>query len=387
MNDQARQVVVLGATGSVGSNTLEVIAGSGGKLQAIGLTAHHQLDRLVELARLHSPQWIVASDPAAAQQQDWDALPAGTELMTGEEGIRQLVSEPSVDVVLSAIVGSAGLIGTWAALQAGKTVALANKETLVMAGSLVTKLAAEHGGRIVPVDSEHSAIFQLLEGNRREDLKRIILTASGGPFRQWTWEQIEQATVEDALAHPTWEMGPKITVDSATMMNKALEIIEARWLFDIPVDQIEVVIHPQSVVHSLVEFRDGSTLAQLGPPDMKLPIQYALSYPHRWEGPAERLDLSAPLQFDFSPPDLDRFPALELGREVARMGGTAGAVLNAANESAVAEFLERRLEFTNIVLACRAVLEQHDFDPDPTLERLIELDHWARQEIKTWNCR
>jgi 1-deoxy-D-xylulose-5-phosphate reductoisomerase len=386
MNDQARQVVVLGATGSVGSNTLEVIAGSGGKLQAVGLTAHHQLDRLVELARLHSPQWIVASDPAAAQQQDWDALPAGTELMTGEEGIRQLVSEPSVDVVLSAIVGSAGLIGTWAALQAGKTVALANKETLVMAGSLVTKLAAEHGGRIVPVDSEHSAIFQLLEGNRREDLQRIILTASGGPFRQWTWEQIEQATVEDALAHPTWEMGPKITVDSATMMNKALEIIEARWLFDIPEDQIEVVIHPQSVVHSLVEFRDGSTLAQLGPPDMKLPIQYALSYPHRWKGPAERLDLSAPLQFDFSPPDLDRFPALELGREVARMGGTAGAVLNAANESAVAEFLERRLEFTNIVLACRAVLEQHDFEPDPTLERLIELDHWARQEIKTWNC-
>jgi 1-deoxy-D-xylulose-5-phosphate reductoisomerase len=387
MNHQARQVVVLGSTGSIGRNTLEVINASGGKLRACGLTAHHQLDRLLVQSQEYLPQWIVASDAQTASQHDWDALPAGTELLVGEEGIRQLVREPSVDVVLSAIVGSAGLIGTWEALEAGKTVALANKETLVMAGSLVTRLAAEQGGKIIPVDSEHSAIFQILKDKGVEEVRRIILTASGGPFREWTREQIKQVTVEDALSHPTWEMGPKITVDSATMMNKALEIIEARWLFDIPVDKIDVVIHPQSLVHSLVEYRDGSTLAQLSPPDMKLPIQYALSYPQRWEGPAEPMDWSTPLQLDFSPPDPDRFPALELGRQVARQGGTAGAVLNAANESAVAEFLEGRLEFINIVPACRAVLDQHDFDPHPSLDRLVQLDHWAREETKKWISR
>ncbi|MEE2989617.1 MAG: 1-deoxy-D-xylulose-5-phosphate reductoisomerase [Planctomycetota bacterium] len=387
MNHQGRQVVVLGSTGSIGRNTLEVIHASGEKLRASGLTAHHQLDRLLLQSQEHLPRWIVASDAETASTHDWDALPDGTELLVGEEGIRQLVREPSVDVVLSAIVGSAGLIGTWEALEAGKTVALANKETLVMAGSLVTRLAAEQGGKIIPVDSEHSAIFQVLQDKGVEQVRRIILTASGGPFREWTREQIKQVTVEDALSHPTWEMGPKITVDSATMMNKALEIIEARWLFDIPVDQIDVVIHPQSLVHSLVEYRDGSTLAQLSPPDMKLPIQYALSYPQRWEGPAELLDWSSSFQLDFSPPDPDRFPALELGRQVARQGGTAGAVLNAANESAVAEFLEGRLEFIHIVPACRAVLEQHDFDPHPSLDRLVQLDHWAREETKKWISR
>ena len=387
MNHQGRQVVVLGSTGSIGRNTLEVIHASGEKLRASGLTAHHQLDRLLLQSQEHLPRWIVASDAETASTHDWDALPAGIELLVGEEGIRQLVREPSVDVVLSAIVGSAGLIGTWEALEAGKTVALANKETLVMAGSLVTRLAAEQGGKIIPVDSEHSAIFQVLQDKGVEQVRRIILTASGGPFREWTREQIKQVTVEDALSHPTWEMGPKITVDSATMMNKALEIIEARWLFDIPVDQIDVVIHPQSLVHSLVEYRDGSTLAQLSPPDMKLPIQYALSYPQRWEGPAELLDWSSSFQLDFSPPDPDRFPALELGRQVARQGGTAGAVLNAANESAVAEFLEGRLEFIHIVPACRAVLEQHDFDPHPSLDRLVQLDHWAREETKKWISR
>ncbi len=387
MNDQARQIVVLGSTGSIGTNALQVIAASGGKLHACGLTAHHQLDRLQEQAKIHAPKWIVASDADMAAACDWKTLPPGTELLVGEEGIRQLVGEPSVDIVLSAIVGSAGLMGTWDALQAGKTVALANKETLVMAGSLMTSLAAERGAKIVPVDSEHSAIFQLLQDRGCQDVKRLILTASGGPFREWTRDQLKQVTVEDALAHPTWEMGPKITVDSATMMNKALEIIEARWLFDIPVEQIDVVIHPQSLVHSLVEYRDGSTLAQLSPPDMKLPIQYALSYPERWEGPADQLDWSSPFALDFIPPDPDRFPALEVGRQVARQGGTAGAVLNAANESAVAEFLEGRLEFIQIVPACRSVLEQHDFEPEPSLDRLIQLDQWARQEIKKWISR
>ncbi|MCP3693780.1 MAG: 1-deoxy-D-xylulose-5-phosphate reductoisomerase, partial [Planctomycetaceae bacterium] len=213
----------------------------------------------------------------------------------------------------------------------------------------------------------------------------IILTASGGAFRDYTPEQLQQVSVEDALTHPTWDMGPKITVDSATMMNKALEIIEARWLFDVPVEQIEVVIHRQSIVHSLVEFTDGSTMAQMSPPDMKLPIQYALSYPDRWSAATEKMDFSRAFQLDFQPPDPERFPALELGREVARQGGTAGAVLNAANEAAVAEFLAGRLEFINIVPACRAVLEHHEFDASPTLEQLEAIDAWARKEITRWN--
>jgi 1-deoxy-D-xylulose-5-phosphate reductoisomerase len=244
--------------------------------------------------------------------------------------------------------------------------------------------AARSGTRILPVDSEHSAVFQALQAGRREDLKRIVLTASGGPFREDPREQMERVTVEQALAHPTWDMGPKITIDSATMMNKALEIIEARWLFDLSSDQIDVVVHPQSVVHSFVEFQDGSMIAQLSPPDMKLPIQYALTYPHRCPSPAAKLDWREALQLDFFPPDEQRFPALRVGREVAERGGTAGAVLNAANEAAVRAFLDRRLRFTKIVPACEAILNHHDFEPSPSLERLWELDAWARKEIDTW---
>jgi 1-deoxy-D-xylulose-5-phosphate reductoisomerase len=304
--------------------------------------------------------------------------------LTGPAGIEQIASHKDVDVVVSSIVGSAGLTGAWAAVESGKTLALANKETLVMAGPLVMEKAAQCEATIVPVDSEHSAVFQALQTGRREDLGRIILTASGGPFREHTREQLEKATVKEALAHPTWDMGPKITVDSATMMNKALEIIEARWLFDLDPDQIDIVIHPQSVVHSLVEFKDGSVLAQLSPPDMKLPIQYALSYPQRWECPAAKLDLGGDLTLEFCPPDEERFPAIALGHDVARRGGTAGAVLNAANEAAVAGFLEGQLRFMEIVPACRTVLDSHNFDPNPTLDQLLELDAWARKETQKW---
>jgi 1-deoxy-D-xylulose-5-phosphate reductoisomerase len=225
-----------------------------------------------------------------------------------------------------------------------------------------------------------------MEAGRRQDVKRIILTASGGPFRRHTAAQLAQVSVAEALAHPTWDMGPKITIDSATMMNKALEIIEARWLFDLEPDQIDVVVHPQSIVHSLVEFCDGSIMAQLSPPDMKLPIQYALTYPERRNCPSPKLDLATAMSLDFEPPDVDRFPAIGLGHEVARVGGTAGAVLNAANEAAVAGFLGGQLSFTEIVPACRAVLNNHHFDASPTLERLIELDSWARQEVTRWVC-
>jgi 1-deoxy-D-xylulose-5-phosphate reductoisomerase len=271
-------------------------------------------------------------------------------------------------------------------LDAGKTVALANKETLVTAGPLVMELARRRGSTLLPVDSEHSAVFQALQAGRAGEVSRIVLTASGGPFLRYSQDQLRQVTVDQALNHPNWDMGPKITVDSATMMNKALEIIEARWLFDIPAEQIEVVVHPQSIVHSMVEFIDGSVVAQLSPPDMKLPIQYALSWPERTPGPAERMDWRAPWSLEFEPPDLERFPALSLGYEAARAGGTAGAVLNAANEAAVAAFLDRRLPFHEIVPACRAVLDHHSFDNSPTLTRLLELDGWARQEIAKWKA-
>jgi 1-deoxy-D-xylulose-5-phosphate reductoisomerase len=289
-----------------------------------------------------------------------------------------------VEVVLAAIVGSAGLTGTWAAVDAGKTVALANKETLVMAGPQVMRRARERGATILPVDSEHSAVFQAIQCGRRSEIKRIILTASGGPFRNSSRIEMERATVTEALSHPTWQMGKKITIDSATMMNKALEIVEARWLFDLAPEQIDVVVHPQSIVHSLVEFVDGSTIAQLSPPDMKLPIQYALTWPDRAPSPARKLDLAQSLQLDFEPPDEERFPALRLGREVAAAGGTAGAVMNAANEAAVASFLAGEMSFTEIVPACRAVLESHTFSAEPTLDELLKLDAWARQEIKQW---
>jgi 1-deoxy-D-xylulose-5-phosphate reductoisomerase len=364
---------------------LEVVAASQGRLEIVGLAAHSSVQQLDEQARQFEPSWVVAADADSAANHQW-TIPASTRRYTGAEHIARLVQEDDVDIVVAAIVGSAGLQSALAALEAGKTVALANKETLVMAGPLVTQLARERNATILPVDSEHSAIFQALQcrGGAVDEVSRIILTASGGPFREYTRDQLDHVTVEQALAHPTWEMGPKITVDSATMMNKALEIIEARWLFDISPKKIVVVIHPQSVVHSMVEYCDGSVMAQLSPPDMKLPIQYALSFPERWPSTAARLNLEEPWQLEFFPPDLDRFPALKLGFEAAERGGTTGAVLNAANEAAVAEFLAGRLPFRQIVPSCRKVLDQHNFDPQPTLDELIDIDRWARQEVLRW---
>jgi 1-deoxy-D-xylulose-5-phosphate reductoisomerase len=293
---------------------------------------------------------------------------------------------PEVDVVLAAIVGAVGLESTWAAVEAGKIVALANKESLVLGSERLVKLAAQSGARLLPVDSEHSAVFQALACGRKEEVSRIILTASGGPFRNWSPAELSNVTIEEALAHPTWNMGPKITVDSATMMNKALEVIEARWLFGFDCERIGVLIHPQSIVHSLVEFVDGSVIAQLSQPDMKLPIQYALEYPARRPCPASKLDWSVRQVLEFEPPDLDRFPALVLGYDAARAGGTAGAVLNAANEAAVQAFLEGELHFTEIVHACRSVLDNHHFNPTPTLDELYQVDQWARQEVTHWVC-
>jgi 1-deoxy-D-xylulose-5-phosphate reductoisomerase len=363
---------------------MEVVAASGGQLRVAGISANRSCQQLLDQAQRVQPDWVVVADEDCGRRFDWSGLPAGTELIFGASGLERIAADERTDIVVASIVGSAGLAGAWAAVQAGKTLALANKETLVMAGPLVMALAEQTGARIVPVDSEHSAVFQALQAGRREDLSRVVLTASGGPFREMTHQQLQNVTVEQALDHPTWEMGPKITVDSATMMNKALEIIEARWLFDLRPDQIDVVVHPQSIVHSLVEFKDGSVVAQLSPPDMKLPIQYALSYPERWECPAARLEFGSEFKLEFFPPDMDRFPALALGHDVAAQGGTAGSVLNAANEAAVDAFLGGQLRFTEIVSACKSVLENHAYDPNPSLEQLIELDAWARKEIQKW---
>jgi len=387
MSKDVTHVAVLGSTGSIGRNTLEVMAASEGRLRAVSLAAYGNTALLLQQACSVRPRRIAVVDPTAAQRQDWSLLPPAIELSVGPESVLRLAADPEVDVVVCAIVGSAGLRSTWAALEAGKTVALANKESLVVAGPLITDLARRKKTNILPVDSEHSAIFQALQAGRREEVVRVLLTASGGPFRTFSLQQLTEVTVAEALAHPTWSMGPKITIDSATLMNKALEIVEARWLFDLRPEQICVVIHPQSIVHSMVEYRDGSVIAQLGPPDMKLPIQYALTWPERRPGPAAKLDWSQVMEFRFEPPDYERFPALKLGQEVAAAGGTAGAVLNGANEAAVAAFLEGRLAFHQIVPLCQAVVQRHHFESCPSLEQVIEADRWAREEVLHWTMQ
>lgn len=377
-------MVVLGSTGSIGTSALDVAAALPDRIEIAGLVAHSKWELLAEQCRRFRPRAAVLTDPAAFAAADRSGFPAETELLSGPDAVCRLASAPDVDVVLSAVVGAAGLTGTWAALDAGKTVALANKETLVVGGSLVTELAKRRGATLLPVDSEHSAIFQALTGHAAADVERVVLTASGGPFRGRTACQLDDVTPADALKHPTWVMGPKITVDSATLMNKALEVIEARWLFDLRAEQIDVIVHPESIIHSFVEFVDGSVLAQLSPPDMRLPIQLAFTHPHRVPGPAKRVDWKTLANLRFEPPDREAFPALDLGFEVARAGGTAGAVLNAANEAAVARFLNDDLRFPDIARCCRAVLSAHDFDPNPTLSRLTELDGWARHEVARW---
>ena len=383
---QSQSIAVLGSTGSIGTSCLDVIRQHPDRLRAAGLVAHRSVERLCQQVAEFRPQWAVIGAEEIAVPPMASKGISETNWHRGLECVADLIRQSDIDIVVSAMVGAAGLPATWAAVDAGKRVALANKESLVVAGSLIMERARQTGATIIPVDSEHSAIFQCLQTGRSQDLRRIVLTASGGPFRGFSSEQLKSVTPEMALKHPTWNMGPKISVDSATMMNKALEIIEARWLFNLAADEIDVVVHPQSIVHSLVEYIDGSVIAQLSPPDMKLPIQYALSYPERTAGVARRLDLTQSMRLEFDPPDVERFPALALGWEVARLGGTAGAVLNAANEAAVAGFLVGDIGFGDIVPACRSVLEHHQFDPRPTLDELLKLDQWARQEVLRWVC-
>ena len=382
--ERPRRVALLGSTGSIGTSTLDVVRHLPDRLKVVGLAANSRWEQLAEQCREFRPRIAVICEPGVYAKADRTLFPKETELLYGEEGVRRLVTESDVDVVVSAVVGAAGLAGTWAALDAGKTVALANKETLVVGGPLVTELAARRGAKLLPVDSEHSAIFQALTGHTARDVTRVVLTASGGPFRGRRAADLAAVTPQEALRHPTWQMGPKITIDSATLMNKALEVIEARWLFGLAAEQIDVIVHPESVVHSFVEFADGSVLAQLSPPDMRLPIQLALLHPERVGGPAKRLDWSKLSALHFEQADRETFAALDLGFEVARRGGTCGVVLNAANEAAVGRFLANDLAFLDVARCCRAVLDSHDYEPRPTLERLLALDAWARQEVSRW---
>lgn len=379
-----KRIAVLGSTGSIGTSCLDVLPGLSDRLELVGIAAHSRWRELAQQAQQFKPRVAVVGDARLQSEVQLDAFPAMTEVKFGPDAVAELAAANDVDIVLGAIVGAAGLKSAWAAAEAGKTIAIANKETLVVAGPQVVDLASKTGAKLIPVDSEHSAIFQALQAGQRKDVKRVILTSSGGPFRTYSREQLATVTKEAALKHPKWVMGPKITIDSATLMNKALEVIEAKWLFGLEAEQIEVVVHPQSVVHSFVEFNDGSVIAQLSPPDMKLPIQYALTWPDRVECPAPKMDWSSVWKLDFEPPKRDLFPALELGFEVARRGGTCGAVLNAANEVAVDRFLAGQLNFTDIPAACRAVLDAHNFDPSPSLSELLRLDAWARQETLLW---
>ncbi len=381
-SSRGRRLVVLGSTGSIGVNTLSVVdhlnaeSADSGPYRVVGLAAGQRVDALIEQAHRFDVEAVAAADPAA-QSRLARELP-NVEVFTGPDSAFAMVEAVAATDLCAAMVGSAGLPATLAAIRRGWTIHLANKETLVAAGPLVAPLVRRHGATILPVDSEHSAIFQCLGGRESASVKRIVLTASGGPFRNTPPEQMREASVEQALAHPTWRMGPKITIDSATMMNKALEVIEAHWLFGLPPEQIEVIIHPQSVVHSFVEFEDNSILAQIGPPDMKTPIQCALTWPDRRGGCSEPLDWSKLSGWVFEPPDRTKFPALQLAYDVIEAGGTAGAVFNAANEQAVAAFLEGRIRFGRIVDVVAEALSAARIRPVDSLDCVLEADRAAR---------
>jgi 1-deoxy-D-xylulose-5-phosphate reductoisomerase len=374
----ARKIVILGSTGSIGRQALEVVRQFPEKMRVVGLAAGRNWELLAAQVREFAPDAVAVAGREGSEKLA-AVLGAGPrpQIFSGPEGLCEIAALPGADLVLAAVSGVAGLLPVVAAIRAGKDIALANKETLVAAGEFVTGLAAARGVRILPVDSEHSAVWQCLQGAPPGRVAKIILTASGGPFLKEPAD-LRTVTVEKALAHPNWKMGRKVTVDSATLMNKGLEVIEARWLFGLNYDQIQVVIHPQSIVHSLVEFVDGSTLAQLGVPDMRIPIQYALTYPERWEARFPRLNWNEARQLTFSPPDTGRFPCLALALAAGREGGTMPAVLNAANEVAVEAFLSGKAGFLAIPEIVERVMNAHRVFPAERLEDVLAADRWAR---------
>ena len=374
-----KQIAILGSTGSIGTQTLDVVRQHPEEFSVYALSAHRSLDLLIQQALEFNPAVVCIADENLYQPLREALSDLPIQVMAGEKAIAEMVTMPAIDVVVAAMVGYAGLRPTIEAIKANKTIALANKETLVVAGEIICRLAQRHKVSILPVDSEHSAIFQSLVGENMASVEKLLVTASGGPFRSFTYEQMQDVTAAQALQHPNWEMGAKITIDSASMMNKGFEVIEARWLFDIPVEKIQVLVHPQSVVHSAVQFVDGSVKAQLGTPDMRMPIQYALTYPQRWQSNVPRLDLFATKQLTFEEPDLQRFPNLRLAYEAMAKGGNMPCVLNAANEVVNLAFREAKCGFLQMSEVIERTMETIDFIAQPTYEDYVQTDKLARK--------
>ena len=371
-----KRITILGSTGSIGRSTLDVISRNSSQFKVVALAAGRNIDLLEEQIRIFRPEIAAVADGQTAEELARRVN--GIRIRFGPEGVSEVASHDAADLVISAIVGAAGLVPTITAVRAGKDIGLANKEALVMAGSIVMEEARRSGVRIIPVDSEHSAVYQCLEGRQRAEIQRIVLTASGGPFVNREKHELDHITAEDALKHPNWSMGRKISIDSATLMNKGLEVIEACWLFDVEPDRVDVLIHPQSIVHALVEFRDRTLLAQMSMPDMRAPIAYALSWPERVETPIHGLELDRIGTLTFRKPDHDSFPCLSFAYEAIRAGGTVPAVMNAANEAAVHAFLNKRIGFNDIPSVIRRTVKEHTANTSPTLEEVLSADTWAR---------
>lgn len=377
-----KKISILGSTGSIGTQTLDVVRANKDKFEVVAISANSSIDLLLEQIKEFRPKYVAVYNENSAKKLK-EMIPSNIkiEVLSGMEGLKIISSLNEIDVLLTAIVGMIGLVPTLCAIRNGKDIALANKETLVCAGSLVMSESKKYGVNILPVDSEHSAIFQCLNGEQNKEIEKIILTASGGPFRGKKRGELIHITKNEALKHPNWDMGRKISIDSSTLMNKGLEVIEAKWLFGIEASDIDVVVHPQSIIHSMVQFIDSSVMAQLGCPDMKLPIQYALSYPDRIVSDFERLDLTKLMTLTFGKPDMDTFPCLKLAYDTLKMGGTYSAVLNSANEVLVNEFLEDKIGFYDIPYYIEKTLEKHSSITNPTLEEILEVDKWTRESV------
>ena len=378
--EDMKKISILGSTGSIGVNALDVVRRFRDQFKVIGLAAGRNVDLLREQALEFHPKVVSVAEPTALAGLRADLESAGIQVLCGQEGLVEIATHPDADIVLSALVGAQGFLPTLHAISAGKDVALANKETLVVAGPIISREVAKKKTRLLPVDSEHSAIWQCLQGENRSTVRKLILTASGGPFFNRQLSTFDSIRVHEALAHPNWRMGRKITIDSATLMNKGLEMIEAHYLFDESPEKLEVIIHPQSIIHSMVEFIDGSVIAQLGISDMRMPIQFAITHPERWENDLPSVNLAQIGKLEFFEPDLRKFPCLKLAQNALQTGGTMTAVLNASNEIAVENFLSERIPFTCIPRIVEAVMEKHKSSPDPSLEDVLEADRWARAE-------
>ncbi|HOB20278.1 MAG TPA: 1-deoxy-D-xylulose-5-phosphate reductoisomerase [Candidatus Atribacteria bacterium] len=375
-----KKIAILGSTGSIGTQALDIIRRNKAYFKVSALTAYNNIELLKEQIEEFRPERVGVVDAEKAEILKKE-IPQNVEVLAGHDALKELASQSDIDMVLVAVVGIAGLEATMAALESGNDVALANKETLVTGGQLVIDAASKTGSRIIPVDSEHSAIFQCLQGADHQDVRRIVLTASGGPFRGLTPDRLVHVRPEDALIHPNWSMGKKVTIDSATLMNKGLEIIEAKWLFNLSIGQIQVIVHPQSIIHSMVEFKDGSVLAQLGMPDMRIPILYAFSYPRRFESPVQKVDFAKIGMLTFEEPDTESFPCLNLAIKAAQIGGTMPTVLNAANEVAVDRFLNGEIKFTEISLMVQKAMDSHQVIPRPTLADILRVDKETRRML------